>query len=97
MFVAAILGMSWWTSTALGTPFVVAGVLACFVLFRRTAYLRPLVGLRGGRTEAEKLWPFTATEDPGARIMLHLAAHAITGAALLVLVILAALTGFVEL
>ena len=97
MFVAAILGMSWWTSTALGTPFVVAGVLACFVLFRRTAYLRPLVGLRGGRAEAEKLWPFTTTEDPGARILLHLTAHAVTGAALLVLMILAVLTGFVEI
>lgn len=97
MFVAAILGMSWWTSTALGTPFVVVGVLACFVLFRRTAYLRPLVGLRGGRAEAEKLWPFTTTDDPGARILLHLTAHAVTGAALLVLMILAVLTGFVEI
>jgi hypothetical protein len=81
----------------LGTPFVVAGVLACFVLFRRTAYLRPLVGLRGGRAEAEKLWPFTATEDPGVRTLLHLTSHAVTAGALLVLMILAIVTGFVEL
>ncbi|DAC36895.1 MAG TPA: hypothetical protein HA286_02775, partial [Candidatus Poseidoniaceae archaeon] len=96
MFIAAILGMSWWTSTALGTPFVVAGVLACFVLFRRTAYLRPLVGLRGGRAEVEKIWPFTTTEDRGIRILLHLTAHALTGGALIVLMVLAALTGFIE-
>lgn len=96
MFIAAILGMSWWTSTALGTPFVVAGVLACFVLFRRTAYLRPLVGLRGGRAEVEKIWPFTTTEDRGIRILLHLTAHTLTGGALIVLMVLAALTGFIE-
>ena len=97
MAVAAIIGMSWWTSTALGTPFVVAGVLVCFVLFQRTAYLRPFVGLRGGREEAEKLWPFTATDERGVRILLHLVAHAVTGVVLLVLMTLAVLTGFVEI
>ncbi|MGB1623136.1 MAG: hypothetical protein ACPHCZ_00330, partial [Candidatus Poseidoniaceae archaeon] len=97
MAVAGILGMSWWTSTALGTPFVVAGVLACFVLFRRTAYVRPLVGLRGGRAEAEKLWPFTVTDETGPKILLHLTAHALTAGVLFVLMVLAVLTGFVEL
>ena len=97
MALAGIFGMSWWTSTALGTPFVVAGVLVCFVLFRRTAYLRPFVGLRGGRAEVEKLWPFSVTDEPGPRMLLHAAAHAVTGCALLVLVALAVLTGFVEL
>ena len=97
MALAAIFGMSWWTSTALGTPFVVAGVLACFVMFRRTAYLRPFVGLRGGREEAEKLWPFTAVHEPGPKILLHLTAHAVTGMLLLVLMVLAVLTEFVDL
>ena len=97
MAFAGILGMSWWTSTALGTPFVVAGVLVCFMLFRRTAYLRPFVGLRGGREEAEKLWPFTAVDEPGPNILLHLTAHAVTGMLLLVLMVLAVVTEFVDL
>ena len=97
MAFAGIIGMSWWTSTALGTPFVVAGVLVCFVLFRRTAYLRPFVGLRGGREEAEKLWPFTAVDEPGPKLLLHLTAHAVTGMLLLVLMVLAVLTEFVDL
>ena len=96
MAFAGIIGMSWWTSTALGTPFVVAGVLVCFVLFRRTAYLRPFVGLRGGREEAEKLWPFTAVDEQ-ARNSPPLDGPRRHGRLLLVLMVLAVLTEFVDL
>ena len=88
--------MSWWTSTALGTPL---WWRACWLFRALSSYSvrAPLVGLRGGRAEAEKLWPFTVTDETGPKILLHLTAHALTAGALFVLMVLAVLTGFVEL
>ena len=54
--------------------------------FRRTA----------GVEEAEKLWPFTAVDEQ-ARKSSSLTAHAVTGMLLLVLMVLAVLTEFVDL
>ena len=68
MAFAGIIGMSWWTSTVF-TPFVVAGVLVCFVLladglpaaFRRTAW-----GSGGSR----ETLAFTVVEEPGPKTLV---------------------------
>ena len=96
MAFAGIIGMSWWTSTALGTPFVVAGVLVCFVLFRRRLYLRPFVDCAGSGGSRETL-ALHGRRRTRPEHSPPLTAHAVTGMLLLVLMVLAVVTEFVDL
>jgi len=70
---------------ALGTVLVMAGVMVCFEVVRRARFARPLFGIKGGRNEVVRLWPYNQTSDENLRKVISLAFH---GLAFLVVLIM---------
>ena len=61
-----------------GTVMVVAGVMVCFEVVRRASLARPLFGMKGGKEEVAKVWPYNRTEDDSLRMVLSLTFHALS-------------------
>ena len=50
----------------------------CFEVVRRASLARPLFGIKGGKEEVAKLWPYNQTEDDSLRMVLSLTFHALS-------------------
>jgi glucan biosynthesis protein C len=79
------IGTGYYLGMALGTVLVMAGVMACFEVVRRARFARPLFGIKGGRDEVVRLWPYNQTSDETLRKVISLAFH---GLAFLVVLIM---------
>ena len=65
----SLVGIGYYTSMVIGTILVFVGVMVCFEFARRASLLRPLFGIKGGKDEVNKLFPYNKTEERGLRIM----------------------------
>jgi glucans biosynthesis protein C len=79
------IGIGYYLGMALGTVLVMAGVMVCFEVVRRARFARPLFGIKGGRDEVVRLWPYNQTSDESLRKVFSLAFH---GLAFLVVLIM---------
>jgi hypothetical protein len=79
------IGTGYYLGMALGTVLVMAGVMVCFEVVRRARFARPLFGIKGGRNEVVRLWPYNQTSDENLRKVISLAFH---GLAFLVVLIM---------
>jgi len=73
-----ILGAGYYLGLTVGTAMVMVGVMVCFEVVRRARFARPLFGIKGGREEVVKLWPYNQTEDDSLRTVLSLVFHALS-------------------
>ena len=73
-----IIGVGYYLGLAIGTAMVVVGVMLCFEVVRRASLARPLFGIKGGKEEVAKLWPYNQTEDDSLRMVLSLTFHALS-------------------
>jgi len=73
-----ILGVGYYLGLVIGTVMVAVGVMLCFEVVRRASLARPLFGIKGGKEEVDKLWPYNQTEDDSLRIVLSLTFHALS-------------------
>ena len=73
-----IVGMGYYLGLVIGTVMVVVGVMLCFEVVRRASLARPLFGIKGGKEEVAKLWPYNRTEDDSLRMVLSLTFHALS-------------------
>ena len=73
-----ILGAGYYLGLTVGTAMVMVGVMVCFEVVRRARFARPLFGIKGGREEVVKLWPYNQTEDDSLRTVLSLCFHALS-------------------
>ena len=80
-----ILGAGYYLGLTVGTAMVMVGVMVCFEVVRRARFARPLFGIKGGRDEVVKLWPYNQTEDDSLRTVLSLVFHALSLGVVLVL------------
>ena len=73
-----VLGAGYYLGLTVGTAMVMVGVMVCFEVVRRARFARPLFGIKGGREEVVKLWPYNQTEDDSLRTVLSLFFHALS-------------------
>ena len=83
----AIIGLGYYTSMAIGTLIVFVGVMICFEIARRASFFRPLFGIKGGKEEVSKLYPFNQTKDNGIRILFSLIFNALAVGMILMLLL----------
>jgi len=73
-----IFGVGYYLGLVIGTVMVAIGVIMCFEVVRRASLARPLFGIKGGKEEVVKLWPYNRTEDDSLRMVLSLIFHALS-------------------
>jgi len=73
-----IIGVGYYLGLVIGTVMVALGVMLCFEVVRRASLARPLFGIKGGKEEVAKLWPYNRTEDDSLRMVLSLTFHALS-------------------
>ena len=59
----ALLGVGYYLSMVIGTIVVFVGVMVCFEIARRASLFRPLFGIKGGKEEVNKLFPYNRGEE----------------------------------
>ena len=72
---------------AIGTAIVFIGVMICFEIARRASFFRPLFGIKGGKEEVSKLYPFNQTKDDGIRSLFSLIFNALAVGMIIMLLI----------
>lgn len=70
-----ILGVGYYVGMALGTIFVMFGVMICFEIIRRATFARVVYGIKGGHSEVAKLFPYDRAKDRGVRILIAVVFH----------------------
>jgi len=70
-----ILGVGYYVSLALGTILVMFGVMVCFEIARRAAFARVVYGIKGGRAEVWKLFPYNRIENREVRVLVAVIFH----------------------
>ena len=83
----AVIGLGYYTSMVIGTLVVFVGVMVCFEIARRASLFRPLFGIKGGKGEINKLFPYNATAERGLRIVLSLIFNALAVGMILMLLL----------
>ena len=83
----AVIGLGYYTSMVIGTLVVFVGVMVCFEIARRASLFRPLFGIKGGKDEVNKLFPYNATAERGPRIVLSLVFNALAVGMILMLLL----------
>ena len=64
----ALIGMGYYISMVIGTIVVFVGVLICFEVVRRASLFRLLFGIKGGKKEINKLYPYNRAQEKGTSI-----------------------------
>jgi hypothetical protein len=83
----ALIGLGYYTSMVIGTLVVFVGVMVCFEIARRASLFRPLFGIKGGKDEMNKLFPYNRTDERGIRIVYSLIFNALAVGMILMLLI----------
>ena len=84
----ALIGLGYYISMVIGTIVVFVGVMICFEIARRASLFRPLFGIKGGKKEVNKLYPYNRAEEKGIHIVLSLAFNALAVGMILMLLLL---------
>ena len=71
----------------IGTIVVFVGVMICFEIARRASLFRPMFGIKGGKEEVNKLYPFNRAEERGIRITFSLVFNALAVGMILMLLV----------
>jgi hypothetical protein len=61
--------------------------MVCFEIARRASLFRPLFGIKGGKDEMNKLFPYNRTDERGIRIVYSLIFNALAVGMILMLLI----------
>ena len=72
----------------IGTVVVFVGVMICFEIARRASLFRPVFGIKGGKEEVIKLYPYNRTEEKGIRLLFSLVFNALAVGMILMLLLL---------
>ena len=91
----ALIGLGYYTSMVIGTLVVFASVMVCFEVARRASLFRPLFGIKGGKEEVHKLFPYKETEERGPRMVLSLVFNALALGMVLMLLVWIIGAGFI--
>ena len=83
----ALIGLGYYPSMVIGTIVVFVSVMICFEIARRASLFRPLFGIKGGKEEVIKLYPYNKTEDKGIRILFSLVFNTLTVGMILMLML----------
>jgi len=83
----ALIGLGYYVSMVIGTIVVFASVMVCFEIARRASLFRPLFGIKGGKEEVNKLYPYNRTEEKGLRIVFSLVFNALAVVMILMLLL----------
>ena len=84
----ALLGVGYYVSMVIGTIVVFVGVMICFEIARRASLFRPLFGIKGGKEEVNKLFPYNRGEEKGIRVAFSLVFNALAVGMTLMLLLL---------
>ena len=84
----ALIGLGYYMSMVIGTIVVFVGVMICFEIARRASLFRPLFGIKGGKEEVNKLYPYNRAEEKGIHIVFSLAFNALAVGMILMLLLL---------
>ena len=84
----ALIGLGYYTSMIIGTLVVFVGVMICFEIARRASLFRPLFGIKGGKEEVNKLYPYNKIEEKGIRFIVSLVFNALAVGMILMLMLL---------
>lgn len=84
----ALIGLGYYISMVIGTIVVFVGVMICFEIARRASLFRPLFGIKGGKKEVNKLYPYNRVEEKGIHIVFSLAFNALAVGMILMLLLL---------
>ena len=84
----ALLGVGYYVSMVIGTIVVFVGVMVCFEIARRASLFRPLFGIKGGKEEVNKLFPYNRGEEKGIRVAFSLVFNALAVGMTLMLLLL---------
>ena len=83
----ALIGLGYYTSMVIGTIVVFAGVMTCFEIARRASLFRPLFGIKGGKEEVNKLFPYNRIEEKGIHIVFSLVSNTLAVGMILMLLL----------
>jgi glucan biosynthesis protein C len=83
----ALIGLGYYISMVIGTLVVFVGVMVCFEIARRASLFRPLFGIKGGKDEVNKLYPYNRTDERGVRIVFSLVFNTLAMGMILMLLV----------
>ena len=92
----ALIGLGYYTSMIIGTLLVFVSVMICFEIARRASLFRPLFGIKGGKEEVSKLYPYNKTEEKGIRFVVSLVFNALAVGMILMLLVWIIGAGLIE-
>ena len=92
----ALIGLGYYISMVIGTIAVFMGVMICFEIARRASLFRPLFGIKGGREEVNKLYPYNGAQERGIQIAFSLIFNALAVGMILMLLLLIIGAGFIQ-
>ena len=92
----ALIGLGYYTSMIIGTLVVFVSVMICFEIARRASLFRPLFGIKGGKEEVSKLYPYNKTEEKGIRFVVSLVFNALAVGMILMLLVWIIGAGLIE-
>ena len=72
----------------IGTIVVFVGVMICFEIARRASLFRPVFGIKGGKEEVIKLYPYNRIEEKGIRLLFSLVFNALAVGMIFMLLLL---------
>ena len=84
----ALIGLGYYISMTIGTIVVFVGVMICFEIARRASLFRPVFGIKGGKEEVIKLYPYNRIEEKGIRLLFSLVFNALAVGMILMLLLL---------
>ena len=84
----ALLGVGYYVSMVIGTIVVFVGVMICFEIARRASLFRPLFGIKGGKEEVNKLFPYNRGKEKGIHVAFSLVFNALAVGMTLMLLLL---------
>ena len=84
----ALIGLGYYVSMTIGTIVVFVGVMICFEIARRASLFRPVFGIKGGKEEVIKLYPYNRIEEKGIRLLFSLVFNALAVGMILMLLLL---------
>jgi hypothetical protein len=73
-----LLGIGYYIGLVIGSILVLVSVLVCFEIVRRATYFRAVFGIKGGKEEVEKIYPYNQMQNRNSRIIFAIFCHIIT-------------------
>ena len=91
-----LMGIGYYVSLTIGTILVMIGVMICFEIVRRATFARVFYGIKGGKSEVEKLYPFNKIERNDLKVLLKIIFHGLAIAMTIGLLVLLIGAGIVN-